>query len=135
MIALREKIFAEVASELRGFNTLGLVSCGGCPAVQKKGGKIGITRWQAFLEEQNYEIKWAFVAPWFCDERLFQIHLKELAQQLDAVDAVVLMACEAGTVAARRLLGFECINCLHTEFFGIMRFNGKIDPFEIKGAL
>jgi hypothetical protein len=135
MISLREKNVAAVTNELQGLKTLGLVSCGGCPAVQKKGGKIGLDRWQSFLEEQNYEIKWAFVAPWFCDERLFRIHLKELAQQLEAVDAVVIMACEAGSIAAQRLLGFECVNCLDTEFFGIMRHNGQIEPFEIKGTL
>lgn len=128
MIAFKEKEAEIVKQDLIGVKSIGIVSCGGCPALQKKGGTVGIERWANYLKH-DFEVKWALVTPRFCDKRLFRIYIDELSERLEEVDAVVAMVCDAGATVANEVFGFPCISCVDTLYFGIMEENGEIKRF------
>jgi len=136
MIAFREKLFSEIKDRLNGVRTIGILSCGFCPALQKKGGTIGIERWKGLLEK-DFAVKWTMTGPALCDERLYRIHLDEMGNKLDEVDIVLVMACDAGFHFALGLLGYECVACLESLYFGILRSDGtveRIGSMEKEGA-
>lgn len=126
MIALNELSLEDIKVKLAPYRSIGIVSCGGCPAWQKKGGTVGIDRWNDYLKN-DFEIKWSFVGPILCNESGFEIHIDELGERLEEVDAVLLFSCFLGEKTADELLGFPLINCNESLYIGIRRNNGTIE--------
>lgn len=128
MIALKEKTVETVKKELETYQNIGILSCGGCPAFQKKGGTVGVENWSAELSKL-INIQWTVLTSFLCDERHFQIHLDELADHLEDVDAVAVLSCEMGSHLASETLGYPCFSCLEAQHIGVMKNNGTIKKF------
>ena len=124
MIFFNEKNLEAIKKELADFQTIGIISCGGCPSIQKIGGAVGIEKWEKLLEG-IVDIKWTVIAPILCDERFFEIHLDQLGGDLVEVDAVLTMTCQAGERAINNIVGFQSVPLLESKFFGLMRKTGE----------
>ncbi len=126
MICFSEKTFQEIEERLNGSKKIALLSCGGCPAAQKKGGTVGLNKWAAHLTKA-FDIRWQFVSPIMCDERLLKIHIQEMTERLEEIDAIVIFACESGLKLAEEVTGFLCIPCLDSLHYGILREDGHVE--------
>lgn len=52
-----------------------------------------------------------------------------MSERLEDVGAVIIMACEVGESVAEDVLGFPCISCVDTLYFGIMKENNEIQKY------
>lgn len=125
MIFFKEQDIKKIKRKLACFQSVGIISCGGCPAIQRIGGTVGIERWMKLLSNIT-DIRWSIIAPILCDERLLEVHLNELGEDLTEVDAVLTIACDAGNLAIDHIVGFPSISLLKTISFGLVRTTGEI---------
>jgi hypothetical protein len=126
VIALQDRPVEAVRAALKGRRTIGIVSCGGCPALQRLGGTVGIDKWKSLLRDQ-VEIAWTLIAPFLCDERLLDVQRDEIERRLGAVDVVLVIACRAGEQLAREAFGYTCVSAVETLHFGILRRDGRVE--------
>ena len=131
MVSFLEKSPQEVIDALKPANSIAILSCGLCPALQKKGGLIGIEKWKGFLEKE-FCVKWTLTGPMMCDEVLWITQFGDMLERLDDVDKLAVMTCKLGLELAENLLGFDCVACLVPEYTGTLMSDGTIRPSEYR---
>ncbi|PKO20848.1 MAG: 5,10-methylenetetrahydrofolate reductase [Chloroflexi bacterium HGW-Chloroflexi-1] len=115
MIITEQKAFAELLSLLERHQSVFVVGCGVCATTWRTGGEPEV---KALLSELSAAGKqstgWTITAEACCDARLTRRILKQSSTALKITDAIVVMACGAGTQTVASLVELPVYPGLNT---------------------
>jgi hypothetical protein len=115
MIITEQKQFEEVLRYLEGRNRVFLIGCGVCAATWRTGGEPEVRDMATRLAEVGKTCTgWLVTKEACCDARLTRRDLKQHAAELDETDAVLVMACGAGTQTVAGLIEQPVLPGLNT---------------------
>lgn len=130
MIISAQKPLEEIRAALEPYRALAIIGCGGCAAVCQAGGTKQVEQMAGSLDEKD--VAFAFQIDEPCDQRILSRELRRIADRLEKVDALVVLACGAGVQAVAAAVDKPCMAGLDTLFPGTVVHSN--DYLEICGA-
>jgi ferredoxin len=129
MIGTQSKPFDELMDTVRGAKNVGILGCGDCAAVCRTGGEEQVKELAEKLTRQGITVVHTGVIDVGCDKRLVKKHLREYANKMGAIDALIVLACGSGVQTAADCLEKKVVPGLNSMFIGqietLSRFNEK----------
>lgn len=104
MIITRLKSQEEILSLINNHNRIFLVGCGSCAEQCKTGGKEDVAIMKDWLRKKDKKISGWVVPDETCHIPLLKRELRKHTAGLNKTDAVLVMACGAGTSAVREVV-------------------------------
>ncbi|NQT20001.1 MAG: methylenetetrahydrofolate reductase C-terminal domain-containing protein [Planctomycetes bacterium] len=93
MIIQKQKAFEEIMSALEGEEKVFIFGCADCATACKTGGEDELAQMKQKLEEQGKQVTGTYVLDTACLSGEVRKRGKELKEQLDASDSVLVLAC------------------------------------------
>lgn len=117
MIITAQKTFDEILRSLAGHERLFLVGCGVCATTWGTGGEKETREMAARLAEAGKTCTgWIVTEEATCDMRTTRRLLKQHGEQVDAADALLVLACGAGVQTVAALVDTPVYPALNTLF-------------------
>lgn len=96
MIITEQKPFSEVEAALKGKNKVFITGCGSCATAWKTGGAPEVEAMKEALTKIGKTVTGTVVSEEGCDSRKIGREFRHHKAEIDAADALVIMACGAG---------------------------------------
>jgi ferredoxin len=116
LIISRQKPLDEIRASLASYRKLAIIGCGGCAAVCQSGGTKQVEEMQKALGDK--EIVFTFQIDEPCDQRILARELRRIANRLQNVDTVLVLACGTGVQTLASSIDKPCLTGLDTLFPG-----------------
>ncbi len=116
MIISAQKPLEEIRSVVAPFRKIAIFGCGGCAAVCQTGGTKQVEELVSRL--QGIEVLFTFQIEEPCDQRILKRELARVADRLEQVEAVLVLACGIGVQTVGTAIEKPCRGGLNTLFPG-----------------
>ncbi len=130
MIISAQKPLEEIRGALAPYRRLGVIGCGGCAAVCQTGGTKQVEELSRSLDDKDIIFTFQIDEP--CDRRILSRELRRVSDRIEAVDALLVLACGAGIQSVAAAVEKPCFAGLDTLFPGTIVHS--TDYMEICGA-
>lgn len=104
MIITKLKSREEIMGFINDHNSVFLVGCGSCAEQCKAGGKEDVATMKNWIKKQGKKITGSVVPDETCHIPLVKREFRKYNTQINSADAVLVMACGAGTSAVREIV-------------------------------
>jgi ferredoxin len=120
MIITKPREWARIKDNLRelGAKKVFLMGCGECATVAHTGGEAELLRAKSTLESEGYEVTGLVVGAVACHSGGTRLETRKHQAQIDAADAVVVLACGAGVQTAADAIKKPVYPGLESVFLG-----------------
>lgn len=125
MILTEQKKYDEIIKMLEGAKTVFIVGCGTCATTAGTGGEEQVKEFAEKLKKDGKEIIGTAVVEATCDSRLCKKDLSVFKNDLEKVDAFLVMACGAGVQTISGLVGKAVFPALNSMFVAKIERVGK----------
>jgi ferredoxin len=132
MIISEQKSREELQELLAGQERLFIVGCAACATVCKSGGEEEVFRMQEWLATLGKETTGSVIIDEACHIMRAARDLRQLKQQVEEADALLVMACGAGIQSISSNTNKRVIGALNTLFLGNIR---RVGQYEEKCSL
>ena len=129
MIITESKPFQEILDYLENGTTLFLVGCGSCAAQCETGGEDQVRAMADRLREHGKQITGQIIPDETCHIPLVKKQLNENREALKQTDAVLVLACGAGTQAVSSLVNKPVYPACNTLFLGDVKRLGDFTEY------
>ena len=116
MIISTQKPLEEIRTALEPYYRLGVIGCGGCAAACQAGGTKQVEELSKSLDDKDIVFTFQIDEP--CDRRILSRELRRVSERVEAVDALLVLACGAGVQGVAAVVSKPCIAGLNTLFPG-----------------
>ncbi|MHA1378924.1 MAG: methylenetetrahydrofolate reductase C-terminal domain-containing protein [Candidatus Helarchaeota archaeon] len=120
MIITEQKPIQEIEENVKKYNKIFIVGCGDCCAVCRTGGTEEVKAIIERFKEDGIIVDKSIVIQAPCDQRVSKRDLQRVKDDIDAADALLVMACGLGVQSIARLTGKPVIAANNTKFMGIV---------------
>jgi ferredoxin len=127
MIISEQKSREELLEILDGKARLFIVGCGACATVCKSGGEEEVFRMQDWLASLGKETTGTVIIDEACHIMRAGRDLRQLKAQVDAADALLVMACGAGVQSISSNSDKRVLGALNSLFLGNIRRFGQYE--------
>ena len=125
MIITKSKTRKEIMALLDGINRIFIVGCGTCAEQCHTGGEKDVKKMRTWLTGQGKKITGSVVPDETCHIPLVKKDLRRCGKELAGAEAVLIMACGAGTAAVREAVTLKVISANNTIALGDTLRKGK----------
>jgi len=132
MIISEQKSPEELLTALAGLQRLFLVGCAACATVCKAGGEEEVFRLQEWLQEQGREVTGSMIVDEACHILRSARDLRHHRSQVEAAEALLVLACGAGIQSVSANTDQRVIGGLNSLFLGNVR---RVGQYEEKCSL
>jgi hypothetical protein len=119
MIVTQPKLISEVLGNLEGSKKVFVVGCAACATKCLTGGEKEVAALVEELKKQGKEVTGTAVLDTPCDMRIAKRDLSR-SEAVASADAVVLLACGAGTQSIEKVITKKLVPALNPVFVGTM---------------
>jgi len=129
MIITKPREWARIKDNLReiGAKSVFLMGCGECATVARTGGEAELIKAKAALEGAGFTVTGAVVGAVACHSGGTRLETRKHQAQIDAADAVVVMACGAGVQTAADAIKKPVYPGLESIFLGNVVRHGEFE--------
>ncbi|MDX9710519.1 MAG: methylenetetrahydrofolate reductase C-terminal domain-containing protein, partial [Trichloromonas sp.] len=127
MIISVQKSKEELLEILDGKERLFIVGCGACATVCKSGGEEEVFRMQEWLASLGKETTGTVIIDEACHIMRAGRDLRQLKSQVEAADALLVMACGAGVQSISSNSDKRVLGALNSLFLGNIRRFGQYE--------
>ena len=120
MIITKPRDWARIRANLDdvGAKRVFLMGCGECATVSHTGGKAEVLKAKSALETEGYEVTGWVIGGVACHSGGTKLEIRKHQDEIDAADAVVVLACGAGVQTAADGIGKPVFPGLESAFLG-----------------
>ncbi|MFX1449894.1 MAG: hypothetical protein ACFFCM_03560 [Promethearchaeota archaeon] len=127
MIITEQKPVQEIEDNVKKYKNVFIIGCGDCCAVCRTGGTEEVKALIEKFKEDGINIEKSIVIQAPCDQRVSKRDLQRVQEDIDAADALLVMACGLGVQSIARLTGKKIIPGNNTKFMGIVYGMGSTE--------
>ena len=109
MIITEQKPLQEIEDNVKKYKNVFVIGCGDCCAVCRTGGTEEVKALIEKFKEDGINIDKSIVIQAPCDQRVSKRDLQRVKEDIDAADALLVMACGLGVQSITRLTGKKVI--------------------------